>query len=188
LVVALALPASADVEFYIGPVAPGTTLELTCPEGQRVESDGIGYGTAVTFYANHQQRKVIAEYVGGQGATPITDASGNVVGLSYVVPSKSRYVYGWVNCQPIPPPTQTVTLVQRNEETFFAYVYFTCPEATPYVVGVQQVTGDLDGDFSTVADQFTPEYVIDAGLQVRPGPVAPGVYVKVTMICSSVPS
>jgi hypothetical protein len=97
----------------------------------------------------------VANYAAGQGATPITDSTGLVVGLSYTVPKTARWAMAWVTCEPVSVLTTTVTLV--GEFTAGEAVVVPCPTDFPWVV-LAEVVGDADGNLSTPEGQYPIAY------------------------------
>ena len=97
---ALAVPARAATVTFSGPVTAGSTLTVTCPEGERFVS-----GSA-TFYRSPKLSNVLGTR---SRDSLVFDADGNAVGAVWNVPKGAKSATASIDCEAIPPP-QTVSL------------------------------------------------------------------------------
>ena len=93
LLIALAMPASAEVELvpvdFAGAVTAGTELVLTCPEGYFVQFTAEGQPVASASFYRKVRKIPVAEGVPPQRV--IADASGYPVGVAFPVPKGAKY-------------------------------------------------------------------------------------------------
>jgi hypothetical protein len=185
--VGMAMPVSAQsivpVEFS-GDVEAGYALDLRCPSGYQVRfrEDGSPDATAF-FYRSHQRKGFLGQFAPNSA---ILDPYNVRVGVTWIVPKGARFADANLFCEQMPNPTQTVVRTGATGLSSQNFVTAECPPEYPYLVSVQEVIGDVDGNLSTPEGQYPITDYTTTSYSVSFGPIGSNQAWRVTMTCSAV--
>jgi hypothetical protein len=168
------------------------TCQPTTPTRQTYVFTGVAESGSVTVDCPPERPNLAWVYeVVGDSDGDLSTPQGQILLAYQMTPTGVQFAIatGWayrvlVECSAASPPTVTLELAQQNTTSTYKNLVFACPPEYPLVRSLDRIVSDLDGDPATTNDQEFVSNTISDGM-VTTHPVAPGLWVFVTLTCAA---